>query len=195
MQNFDDIKNLWQKTEEKNLPDAAEILLQVQKARKKMLLKTIGGGLILCFTFVFIALLAIHYQFQQWTTRTGIILTLIAIIMGIIFNSKLVQLLLKQSDLTLSNAEYLQQLVRFRTTQRLIQTKGITFYFILLTVGIVLYMYEFAQRDLVFGICAYAITLAWIAFNWFYTRKRTIEKQQKAIDEQIANIERLLKEY
>ncbi len=195
MQNFDDIKNLWQKTEEKNLPDATEILLQVQKSRKKMLLKTIAGGLILCFTFVFIALLAWHYQFQQWTTRIGIILTLIAIIMGVIFNSKLVQLLLKQSDLTLSNTDYLQQLIRFRTTQRLIQTKGITLYFILLTVGLIMYMYEFAQRDLTFGICAYAVTLAWISFNWFYTRKKTIAKQQKEINTQIENIERLLKEY
>ena len=195
MQNFDDIKNLWQKTGENDLPDAAEILLQVQKARKKILLKTIVGGLILCFTFIFIALLGIHYQFQQWTTQTGIILTLAAIVMGIIFNSKLVQLLLKQSDLTLSNSDYLQQLIRFRSTQRTIQTKGITAYFILLTMGIILYMFEFAQRNLTFGICAYAITLAWIVFNWFYTRKRTIAKQQKEINGQIAKIERILEKY
>jgi uncharacterized membrane protein YciS (DUF1049 family) len=53
-------------------------------------------------------------------------------------------------------------------------------------------MYEFAARDLTFGIVAYGITLAWIAFNWFYLRKKSILKHEKEINEQISSLEKLM---
>jgi hypothetical protein len=192
MQNFDDIKNIWQQTSDKNLPSVKEILLQVEKLRKKMIRKNILGALTLVFTFLFISFIGCHYDFKLWTTKAGIIIALVSIVIGIIFNTRLVKLLLKQSDPTLDNNSYLHQLMTFRTNQRFIQTTGISLYFILLTVGILLYMYEFAVRDLVFGIISYSTTLGWIAFNWFYVRKKSIAKQEKEINEQIENIEKLI---
>ncbi|HEY0030280.1 MAG TPA: hypothetical protein VGC65_05940 [Bacteroidia bacterium] len=191
MQNFDELKNIWQKTSS-DLPSVQEVLLSVEKARKKMMRKNLLAIIVLTFTFIFIVFIALHYEFKLWTTHTGIILTLIAICLGVMFNTSLAKLLMKKSDGTLSNTEYLEQLKEIRTRQRFIQSKGITAYFILLTFGILLYMYEFAIRDLGFGIIAYSITLAWIAFNWFYTRKKTIAKQDKQINEQIESIEKLI---
>ena len=193
MQNFDNIKNLWKTTEENKLPEANEIILQVQKVRKKMIRKNIIGGTILCFTFIYICFIGWYYHFEQWTTRAGIIITLFGIVMGVAFNSHLVQLLLKQDNLTLDNRAYLHQLIHFRNTQHLIRTKGIAIYYILLAVGLVLYIVEFAKRNIYFGIIAYTLTLGWIAFSWFYFLRKRKVHQDKEINEQIENIEKLIK--
>lgn len=192
MQNFDTIKNLWQTARPANLPDAAVIRAEAQKARRKMLRKNIAGAVLLAGTFAFITWIGLHYKFTLWTTSAGIILTLTAIAAGIIFNSRLVQLLLKQGNTSLDNTAYLQELIRFRSVQRSIQTKGISAYFLVLTAGILLYMLEFAQRSLLSGVISYTLTLAWIAFNWLYTRKRAIAKQEKAVNTQIENLEKLI---
>ena len=192
MQNFDDIKNLWQKTEAGELPSAKVLLSEIAAERKKMIRKNVLLILLLSGTFTFIAWIGFHYTFDQITTVPGVIVTLIAVATGIVFNTKLVNRLLQQNDPSLSNTEFLQQLIAYRNQQRLMQTKGISAYFILLTTGLVLYMYEFAARDLLFGIIAYSVTLGWMVFNWFYIRKRTIGKQEKAINGQIEALQKLV---
>jgi hypothetical protein len=191
MENFDELKNLWQ-LKKSELPSAATILAESENARKKMLFKNVFAMILLVGTFIFITFIAFHYQFEMWTTIAGIIITLIAICVGILFNTSLIQLLLKKADDTLNNTSYLNQLKKIRAKQIFIHTKGITWYFVLLTTGILLYMVEFAKRDLIFGISVYAITLAWIAFNWFYLRKKTIDKQSNNIHKQIERIEKLI---
>ena len=192
MQNFEELKNMWQQSGSGNeLPDAKAVLAKVEALRKKMIRKNILLIITLAFTFAFITWIGFHYDFELQSTRVGIVITLIAIVAGIIFNTKLARLLLKQNDPTLSNSEYLQQMIAFRNSLRMVQTKGITLYFILLTTGLILYMYEFASRDLTFGISVYSITLGWMAFNWFYLRKRAIRKQEREISAQIEALEGL----
>ena len=194
MQNFDELKNLWQTTKN-NLPSAKETFAQIASARKKMIRKNILVIIALSLTFAYLIWIGAHYDFEMITTKLGILIALISIIIGIIFNTKLANKLLKQGDPTLDNNSYLQQLIEFRNQQRVIQTKGITLYFILLTSGLILYMYEFAVRDLQLGVISYSITLAWIAFNWFYLRKKTIAKHEKEINGQIEAIESIINNY
>lgn len=193
MQNFDDLKSLWDQSGKSNqLPSANDIIVKIRSTKRKMIRRTVLASIILLFTFIFITWVGLHYDFNFVTTRVGIIIVLMAIVLGIIFNTRLFSLLLKQNDPTLNNTAFLEQLIKFRKRQRSIQTKGISVYFILLTVGITLYMYEFAARDLTFGVVAYSITLAWITFNWFYLRKRSILKHEKEINDQISSLERLM---
>jgi hypothetical protein len=44
------------------------------------------------------------------------------------------------------------------------------------------------------GIITYAVTLAWIVFNWFYLRPKTIKKQQAKLDDLISKFERINKQ-
>ena len=192
MEKFDDIKNIWQKTPA-DLPSSAEIIADIERSRKKMMRKSMLGVITLLLTFIFISFIGFYYDFELWTTKAGIIITLISICLGVFFTGGMAKLLIKKADDTLDNTSYLEKLKELQLKQRFFQTTGITIYFILLTAGILLYMYEFAARDLTFGAIAYSITLAWIAFNWFYLRKRTIAKQEKVINEQIERIERLIK--
>jgi Flp pilus assembly protein TadB len=191
MQDFDNIKELWKKTNTE-LPSSKEVLAEVERTRKKMMRKSILGIITLSLTFAFITFIGFHYEFGLWTTRAGIIIVLTAICLGVFFMSGISKLLMQKADGTLDNNSYLKQLKKIQAKQRYIQGTGISIYFLLLTIGLILYMAEFAQRDLVFGIITYSITLTWIAFAWFYLRKRTIAKQEKELNEQIERIERLI---
>jgi len=194
MQNFENIHNLWKADKGESLPDAREMIMQIKKAHKKMIRRYIVSIVILFLTFLFIGFIGWHYHFEHWTTRVGIIITLVTIILGIFFNTKLVQLLLRQGDLALDNRSFLEQLIRFRNIQHTVKSKGIALYFILLSIGIALYMVEFAERNIYFGIGAYAITFCWIAFAWFYIRKKEKNKAENEINQQIENLKRMMKE-
>lgn len=191
MEDFDTLKSLWQQAPN-DLPSAKEVLDECERSKRKMKRKTILTIVSLSLTFAFITFIAFYYEFEIWTTKAGILLTLASIAFGIFCNTDMAKLLFKNSDAGLSNSEYLDQLKTIRNKQRNFQTRGISIYFLLLTTGIVLYMLEFAIRNWIFGLTAYGITLAWIAFNWFYIRKKMIRKQTEEINKQIGNIERLV---
>jgi hypothetical protein len=75
------------------------------------------------------------------------------------------------------------------------QTKMLGFYFITLSLGICLYMYEYISRMTNVGaFFSYLITLTWIGFNWFYLRPKTIKKQQTKLNELISKFETLNKQ-
>ena len=53
-------------------------------------------------------------------------------------------------------------------------------------------MYEYAlEMPTSTAIFAYAATLAWIGFNWFYIRPKTIKKQNVKLDELIDKFKNL----
>ncbi|MBS1748036.1 MAG: hypothetical protein JST21_17870 [Bacteroidetes bacterium] len=193
MQSFENIHDLWQTNKEESLPDVNEMIMQIKKMRKKMIGRYFIGAVILVLTFLFIGFIGWFYHFERWTTRTGILITMLTIVMGVVFNTRLVQLLLQQDDLTLDNRKYLEQLLHFRNVQGKIRNQGIALYFILLALGLGLYMIEFAERNLYFGIGAYIITFGWIVFAWVYFHKKKAHKQEKEINEQIENLESLIK--
>lgn len=192
MQSFESISSLWQEDLGNDLPDANKMKMQILETRRQMMRKYIIGATILVLTFLFIGCIGWYYHFEQWTTRIGIIIVLLAIVMGVAFNTKLIQLLMRQGDLTLDNRKYLEQLIHFRDIQNVIENRGVVFYFILLSLGLALYMVEFAQRNIYFGIAAYTISFGWIVFAWLYIRKKRVNKNKKEINQQIERLNSLL---
>lgn len=194
MQEFDNIQKLWQAGKENDLPDVVAIISQIKKVRRKLIRKNVTGVIILCLTFLWVGFIGWYYHFEKWTTRAGVLIILITIIIGVVFNSRLLQLLLRQGDPTLDNKMYLDQLIRFRNTQRLIRRKGMMWYYIFLTVGICLYMVEFAERSIYFGIAAYTLTLGWICFSWIYFNKKVSRKKENELSEQIDKLAKVVRE-
>ena len=65
-------------------------------------------------------------------------------------------------------------------------------YFIALTLGICLYLYEFvSQLTIHWAIFAYTATLFWVGFNWFYLRPRTLKKDNVKLNEIIKRFENI----
>lgn len=188
MNNNIDFKDLWKK-QTISPPDIDELFSNLNQFKKTSLRKLILSNVLLIGTSAFIIFIWYYYQPQLITTKIGIVLIILAIVIYLFVYNQLLPSL-KTIDNKLSNNKYLQNLISIKRKQQFLQSTMLNLYFILLSSGICLYMYEYTSRMTTFwAIFAYALTLAWIGFNWFYIRPKTIKKQQNKLDELISKFE------
>lgn len=181
-------KDLWNK-QTISQPDIQDLLARVGKFKKTALRSLLISNVLLCLTSAFIIFIWIYYQPQFISTKIGIVLTILAMVIYLFVYNKLASSY-KNVDVTATNHEYLQKLIFIKKKQQFMQTKMMSFYFLFLTLGICLYMYEYASRMSVLGVVlTYGITLLWMLFNWFYIRPKQIKKQQDKINELIEKFE------
>ncbi|CAI8720020.1 hypothetical protein [Chryseobacterium sp. IT-36CA2] len=185
-----DFKNIW-KQQTSNKPNMEELLGKLKKFRSQNLRRLIFTNIGLITTSLFILFIWYWYQPEMITTKIGIVLVILAMVIFLFAYNKMFMVFYK-IDQTQSNNEYLQSLYIVKSKQKFMQTTILNLYFIMLFLGIVLYMYEYTSRmTFSSGILAYAITFAWIAFNWFYLRPKAIKKQQGKLDELINKFEEI----
>ncbi|WP_431243225.1 hypothetical protein ACQ9BO_00480 [Flavobacterium sp. P21] len=183
-----DFKDLWKKqaVSQPNMEDLLDRVSQFKKASLRSLWKT---NIMLLATSAFIIFIWIYYQPQFISTKIGIILVVLGMVIYLFASNKLFGNY-KDIDATKDNHEYLQKLVSIQKKQQFLQTNMMSLYFLMLTLGICLYMYEYASRMSVIGASlTYGITLLWILFNWFYIRPKQIKKQQSKINSLIEKFE------
>lgn len=185
-----DFKNIW-KQQTSNKPNIEELLGKLKKFRNENLRQLIVANILLIATCVGIAFIWYYYQPQLPTTKIGIILVILAMIIFLFAYNRLFAAFYT-IDNTQSNSGYLQSLYSLKNKQKFMQVTMLNLYFIMLFLGICLYMYEYAlQMKFMFAALAYVATSVWIAFNWFYLRPKTIKKQQAKIDELIDKFEEI----
>ncbi|WP_426483705.1 hypothetical protein [Flavobacterium sp. 2] len=183
--NFND---LWKK-QTVSQPDMQDLLSRLSKFKKASLRSLWMTNIMLFATSAFIIFIWIYYQPQFISTKIGIVLTILAMVIYLFVSNKLFSNY-KDIDTTQTNQEYLQKLIFIQKKQQFLQTNMMSLYFLLLTTGICLYMYEYASRMSVLGASlTYGITLLWILFNWFYIRPKQIKKQQSKIKSLIEKFE------
>jgi len=188
MSNNIDFKELWSRGKA-SAPDVSEIFAKANRLTRKTRCKIWWSNVILSITILLMIFIWWYYQPQLLTTKIGLILILIAIVMFLITTNQLVPLLSKADEET-DSRHFLQHVIRIKRKQEFLNKTMLTGYFILLSVGISLYFIEYASRgSLVFQLTVYGLTFAWIILNWIYIRTRTIKKQQKAINDIIARLE------
>ena len=116
---------------------------------------------------------------------------ILAMVLFVFVSNQTIPLLSKVS-FDLDVRESLKQLFKFKEKQIFLQTTMLNIYFILLSAGICLYMYEYASKmTFLLASISYFTTLMWIAFNWFYLRPKQIKKQRAKTDELISKLEKL----
>ncbi|CAM2879432.1 hypothetical protein DRF59_08380 [Chryseobacterium flavum] len=185
-----DFKNIWKQQTSGN-PDLEELLRKLKKFRNQNLCKLIFANICLIATSLLIFFIWYLYQPEMITTKIGIVLVVLGMIIFLLAYNKMFMVFYK-IDQTQSNSEYLQSLYVVKNKQKLMQTTILNLYFVMLFLGICLYMYEYILKmSLGSGIIAYALTFVWIAFNWSYLRPRTIKKQQDKLDELINKFEKI----
>lgn len=191
MGNDIDIRELWNK-QMVPVVDQSDIFGKIESFRKKRIRRTIILNVVLLLTILFIIFIWVHFKPQLMSTKIGIILSVLPMGMVLVFNNGLTSLY-RKIDEKQSNMDYLNALLEVRSREYIMQTKLMNFYFILLSAGIGLYMYEYTlNRSLIFGVAAYSVVLLWIGFNWFFLRPRMIEKNKRKMEDLIRQIKRLL---
>ena len=172
-----DLKSLWNQ-ENPSPPSMTTIINQAKKYQQQQWLEHVVHSVSLVATAVFVGWIWWFYQPQLMTTKLGIVLVIIAIILAVGFQSTLLPLLLKENS-QLSSRDYLHLLQQLQQKKNTLQTKIISIYFLLLSAGLGLYFYEYTLLMSPLGaFLAYSLTALWMAFNWWFLRPRIIKKQQ-----------------
>jgi hypothetical protein len=170
-------------------PNPDELILKVDKLKKANTKRIVYTNITLVLTSVFICFIWYYYQPQFITSKIGIVLAVLAMLSFIVAsNSSLV--LYKKLDAGESNQQYLKTLLLIKEKQQFMQTTMLNLYFLFLSVGLSLYMYEYVSRmSTLMAVVVCGVTALWFLFNWFYLRPKQIKKQEAKLNEIIAKFE------
>lgn len=183
--NFNEI---WQR-QKTVVSNPADIIEKARKVQRSVRRKILFGNITLAFTLVFVILIVGYYKPEMPTTKIGTLLVAIGIVMQIVASGGMFPLVSKAQS-TQSGADYLAQMLLVKKKQAFLQTTIMSLYFVFLTLGIFLYLYEYTVRMSAIGMAlAYGLTGLWFAFAWFYLRPRAIKKQQAQLNDIIRNLE------
>lgn len=185
-----DLKELWSR---QTVPaaDPSELLKKIGSFRRKGIRRIVVLNVVLLLSIFLIAFIWIYFSPQLLSTKVGIVLTILPIGVAVAYNCRLLPLY-KRIDESCSNFDYLNELLAVKGKESFMQTKVLNLYFVLLSLGIGLYMYEYVMdRPLLFGIMAYAAFLLWVAFNWFVLRPKSIGKSRREIEELIRQVKKI----
>ena len=184
------LKELWSK-QTTEPPQIEELISNFAKIKKKKLITLIAVNILMAVTIAFILFILLYFQPKLITTKIGIVLTILGIVAHLLFYNRLIPYLSKSNE-NQSNSEFLKAIIKLKEKQKFLQTKMLQIYFITLTLGLCLYLYEYVSIiPFPWSIFAYAITLIWIGYNWFYLRPRVIAKERDKLDGIIRKFENI----
>lgn len=185
-----DLKKIWGK---QYIPiiDVQEVLKKIESYKRSKIKKAVMLNVLLFFTILFILFIWIYFKPQFISTKIGIVLTVAAMLIVIFFNNKMKNTLSKVNE-NQSNEAYLKNLKTIKLHENRIQTKVMSLYFVLLSFGIMLYIYEYLSKMTLVIQSVFCLALVlWISFNWFVLRPGIIKKNQREINDLITQLERI----
>lgn len=189
MSNNTDLKGLWNK-QVAVIPDTKELFEKLNEFKKRSLRKIVFINTLLILTSAFIIFIWYYFQPEMISTKLGIVMIILAMALFVFVSNQTIPLLSKV-DFDLDIRESIKQLFKYREKQIFLQTTMLNIYFIILSAGICLYMFEYASKmTFLLAAVSYFTTLLWIAFNWFYLRPKQIKKQRAKTEELISKLEK-----
>ncbi|MEZ4859543.1 MAG: hypothetical protein R2781_12135 [Flavobacteriaceae bacterium] len=194
MDNNVNLDELWA-NQKANPPKIEELFLKLDKIKRKNITKLIIVNILMIATIAFIIFIWLYFEPKLITTKIGIILTIAGITIYMFVYNQLIPSL-RETTQYQSNSEFLKSVIKLKERQKFLQSKMLQFYFVTLTLGICMYLYEYvSQFTFPLAIFAYSATLIWIAFNWFYLRPRVIRKELDKLNEIIEKFENISRQH
>lgn len=185
-----DFNNLWMQ-QSVEPPQIETITANLASLKLKSLVKLLLVNLLMAVTITIMACIAYYFKPVFITTKIGLLLIVVSIVIFMVAYNQLIPFL-KASSGNKAVTDYLASLIKLKRKQRFLQTTLLKCYFIGLSTGIFLYLYEYAAlMPLTWAVICYALTIVWIAFNWFYIRPKVIAKEQNKWNSVIQSLERI----
>ncbi len=186
MENFDDIKSIWQLEKGDQLPSVEEIekiakTFNMKKQNKAKALIGLLIGCILGYTAVWIGM-----ENVLWTTRAGLICSVVAILYVVWF--KYQELRKEGRADPLNSAAFLAQL-KSELIDKKEEKKRIIIFILLFFIAYALFIYEKVQVNSQLMLTGYSILTFAMAFLWFVVRPVTYRNYRKSIQKTITEIE------
>lgn len=191
MNNKDDFKSLWSRQAAPEKPDPSVLIAKAVTLRNKMRNKLLLGNLLCLATGVFIVYIWMNIDVKLITTRIGIMVILTGILAFVIATAGIIRPLYKSREQS-SNADFLNQMIRFKKVQDFMHKVFMDIYFFMISAGVLLYMYEFALRmTWVWATVCCVATIGWMGFNWFYMKPKIARKQAAKLNKVISDLEEI----
>ncbi|MCB0593673.1 MAG: hypothetical protein H6557_26090 [Lewinellaceae bacterium] len=185
MDNFDEIKNIWQTHRTERLPSISNInnaIKGYQATKKKNIIYIIFLAIICLFAMIWVV---VDYQSNLWTTRIG---EALFILMSIyLFYSKLMSLKRSKQEELLSAKNYLDDLKEKTKKEAINESQPILF--IILSFAFFFYVYEMLAANKTQLIAGYCILFFFLVFMWFVYRPIKIKRQQTKIKDLLNKID------
>ena len=184
MDNFDELKTLWQSANTDALPKAGEVQRMAKKFRNERLRKKI---MIIALAIVLMAVMIavmFNYHSIMLSTRLGELSTIAACILLAATNLKSLKRFVNFSDC--SNKEFIAFLEHTRMNQLRYYKRTQVIGMFLASAGLVLYAYEFvSHHSATIIITVYGFIVIWILFLWLYIRPRNFKKQTHKLNKML----------
>jgi hypothetical protein len=186
-----DLKKIWN-TQKIETPKVEILYTKANKLKSRSFLRLIVVNITLLLTITFIGFIWYYYQPELITTKIGIILTILALIIFLLPFNKQFSLFTKKKKTEHNSKEYLQKLIKLKEIQVYQQTTMLSIYFIILSLGIGLYLFEYVSKmTTTWGIITYTLTIIWFAVSWFYLRPKAITKQNAKLNNLLVEFKKL----
>ncbi len=185
-----DFKAIW-KAQKVATPDTTQLFKRANKLKKKGRFTLLFVSATLLLTIIYVSFIWYYYQPEFMTTKIGIVLAIIAMLVFLVPFKKQFSIL-DDLETTASCKEYLQQLIALQKAQTYQQTKILSSYFVMLSSGISFYLIEFVtQMTFLWGTITYSLTFLWFAFVWWYLRPRIILEQNKKLNNLVGDFKKV----
>jgi glucan phosphoethanolaminetransferase (alkaline phosphatase superfamily) len=185
--NNDELNRLWM-GKNTNPPSIEEIRARLTQMKNKKQTERLVLGVTMLLTAVAIVAVGIFFQPALLSTKIGIMITLAGIIFYPITHYCVIPHL-KEFKEESSSSEYLGALLKLKDREKFFQTKVLGVYFMMLSTGLSLYLFEYIALMETFLAGLFSVlTIAWLGFNWFYLRPTIIKKNTAKLDETIEKV-------
>ena len=194
MNDKDNLKELWLK-QTTEPPLIEDIFIKFRKMKRRKITVLIAVNILMAITIGVIILIWMYFEPKFMTTKIGIIITVLGILIYLFAYNQILPNLTRISEDKNTN-DFLESLLKIKKRQKHHQSKMLGIYFMTLSVGICLYLFEYvSMMTLSWSIITYALTLIWIAFNWFYFRPKIIQNENKKLNVIIEKVEAISSPY
>ncbi len=168
---------------------------KIRGYKSRRLRKLWFTNIALTLTSIFIALVGYWSNPALLTTWLGIVLA-IAAMLTFLFVYNRVFPLYRSLDQHTDSRMFMENLLAVKRKEAFLQKQMMTVYFLLLSGGIALYMYEYAVRlGWIWGAVAYGVVLLWMGFNWWVLRPRQIRKEEEKVNSLITRLEEVQQQF
>lgn len=195
MKAFNDIETIWKQQKEVVVPEVTVIIEKANKEKKTISKKIILQVILLLITVPVVIWVLVLNPFKETTTFLGIAILLFDIIGFSILRLYQVKWLAK-IDFTETPKIVLDQLEKYYSFQKLISSKIMLLYFLLLNLGLGLYFIEVMSPMPTYAVVlSLTVYVAWIVFAYFVIGKKQKKKEFDRIDNIIKNIKEIEGKY
>ena len=183
MDNLNDLKRIWLSADTSIVPDTAEILAAIRNYRERNLWKKLA--LVVAAVLLAAMLVAVVFLYKSVlvSTRVGEGLMILAALILVYTNIKSVGRLYRVKDF--SNKEFINYMEEVQRNRVYYYKRTQAAAMALIAAGMLCYIYEFVNTNLLLSIGGYSLTLTYLFVVWFVIRPRAYKRQQQKLQETI----------